>query len=451
MRYLPRLLCEALCLFLFSVGLQAALPNPGFEEGLANWQSRDTMSAAVADAAKSGALGLRVTDNDPAKGSDLLSVRLPVAAGQSITLNFQARTNAAFLGVYLRFENESGQVVKDSSLRHTDGMPAVGVKPGEGGWAPYSLTAAVPAEAVGVAVWIHSWGKGIGVADLDDFSFEGLAAGAMPLAAAVPSAAPVNLPPRATPPVIILKLDDLRQTDGGVDGSWIRVTDFLRQRGIKASIGVICQTLAEATPAYADWIKSLRASGGIEFWFHGWDHASWKNEAGKTLSEFGGRGFAEQWSRFERSQALAKEKLGFEFATFGPPGGGSLHQDADTAAVMAKDPSMKVWLYPSPIDATGRKLAAEGKVTVLDRVWAVNLESKVGQADFAKFAEGYAKNTDRLYFVLQGHPTHWAGARFDEFVKIIDFLVAQKAVFMTPSEYAASLGGKPAQQEASAK
>lgn len=88
---------------------------------------------------------------------------------------------------------------------------------------------------------------------------------------------------------------------------------------------------------------------------------------------------------------------------------------------------------------------------MLDRVWAVNLESKVGQADFAKFVEGYAKNPDRLYFVLQGHPTHWAGARFDDFARIIDFLVAEKAVFMTPSEYAASLGGRPAQQVGAAR
>lgn len=367
MPLLPCLLRQALCLLALSAGLRAALPNPGFEEGLANWQSRDQMSAAVADAAKSGAHGLRVTDNDPAKGSDLLSARLPVVAGQNITLSFQARADAAFLGVYLRFETAAGRVVKDPALRYTDGMPAVGVKPGDGAWAPYSLTAVVPAEAVSVAAWVHSWGKATGVADLDDFAFGGLAADAAPLASAapvapVPAAAPVNLPPRAAPPVIILKLDDLRQTNGVVDGSWLRVSDFLRKRGIKFGIGVICQTLAEATPAYAGWIKERHAAGEIEFWFHGWDHASWKNESGKTLSEFGGRGFDEQWSRFERSQALAEEKLGFRFATFGPGGGGALHQDADTATAMAKDPAMKVWLYPSPIDAIGRRSPPRAKL-----------------------------------------------------------------------------------------
>lgn len=448
---------QALCLLALFAGpaRAASLPNPGFEDGLAGWTSRDSMSSVVADAARSGAKGLRVIDTDTAKGSDLLSERLPVRAGQSLTLTFQARADANFLGVYLRFEDAAGKVVKDPALRHTDGMPAVGVKAGDGSWAPYSLGVVVPDEAVSVAIWIHSWGKAVGRADLDDFALLGLAPDAAPVAtapAAVVSAGPADkLPPRAAPPVIILKLDDLRQIDGKVHHSWIRVGDYLRQRSIKSSIGVICQTLAEATPAYAGWIKERHASGEIEFWFHGWDHATWKNEADKSLSEFGGRSFDEQWDRFARSQALAEEKLGFRFATFGPGGGGSLHQDEATAQVMAKDPAMKVWLYPSPINDIGRRLAAEGKVTILDRVWAVNIEGKVGQPDFEKFASGYAKNPERLYFVLQGHPTHWAGERFTEFTRIIDFLVAEKAVFMTPSEYAASLGGRPAQQVGAAR
>src|SRR5690606_37679085 len=133
--------------------------------------------------------------------------------------------------------------------------------------------------------------------------------------------------------------------------------------------------LAEATPAYADWIRSRHDSGLVEFWFHAWDHGTWKNDAGKKLSEFDGRPLEEQARRLADSQRLAKEKLGFAFKTFGPPGGGQgRHQDAATAEVMSKDPDIKVWLYPSPIDAMGRELADTGKLTILDRVWAVNLE-----------------------------------------------------------------------------
>lgn len=450
-----------LCASVSAAFAAPVLPNGGFEDGLSGWVTKDAMSQVTPEAAHTGKSGLRVTDNDAAKGSDLMSAKLPVVAGQQLALTFAAKAQGDFLAVYLWFNDAAGRPVKDETKKHTGGMPAVGVKKGAGEWTPYSLKAVVPEGAATVSIWVHSWSSATGTADFDDFEITGVAADAKPIigvqpaisapAASATAATVPELPARKAPPVIILKLDDLRQIDGKVHASWIKVADYLKPRGIKWSIGVIAQTLGEATPAYAQWIKDRQASGEIEFWFHGFDHASWKDESGKTLSEFGGRGFDEQWSRFERSQKLAKEKLGFAFATFGPGGGGALHQDADTAAVMAKDPAMKVWLYPSPIDATGRKLAAEGKVTILDRVWAVNLEAAVGNPSYARFVEGYAKNPDREYFVLQGHPTHWAGARFDEFAKIIDFLVEQKAVFMTPSGYAASLGGKPAQQVAAGK
>ncbi|MFA6285941.1 MAG: polysaccharide deacetylase [Opitutaceae bacterium] len=446
---------KLVCLsFVFSAAAQAALPNAGFEDGLAGWVAKDAMATASPEAARTGKQGLRITDADAKRGSDLTSAKLPVEAGQALTLTFSAKSQGDFLGVYLWFYDAAGRPVKDEAKKYSGGLPSVGVKKGAGEWTPYSLKAVVPEGAVAVAVWVHSWGSAMGTADLDDFDIIGVAADARPIigaqpAVAAPAAAWVmpELPARKAPPVIIIKLDDLRQIDGKVHGAWIKVADFLKSRNVKASFGMLTQTLGEATPAYAQWIKDRQASGEIEFWFHGWDHGVWTNDAGKKMSEFGGRSFDEQWDRFARSQKLAVEKLGFAFATFGPPGGGSTgHQDAATAEVMAKDPAMKVWLYPSPIDATGRKLAASGKVTILDRVWAVNFESKVGSPDFQKFVEGYAKNPDREYFVLQGHPTHWAGARFGEFVKIIDFLTEQKAVFMTPSEYAASLKGKPAQQ-----
>jgi peptidoglycan/xylan/chitin deacetylase (PgdA/CDA1 family) len=437
----------------------SVLPNAGFEEGLTGWVTRDTMSQVLAEAAHTGKAGLRITDADVKKGSDLTSAKLPVVAGQALTLTFSARAQGDFLGVYFWFHDAAGKAVKNDVFKHSGGLPSVGVKKGAGEWTPYALKATVPEGAVTVAVWIHSWGSATGTADFDDFEVTGLSAGAQPIIGVQPdvavqavAAAMPELSQRKAPPVIIIKLDDLRQIDGKVPGAWIKIAEFLKSRKIKGSFGVITQTLEEATPAYVQWIKDRHVAGEIEFWFHGWDHGVWTNEAGKKMSEFGGRTVEEQSARFARSQKLAVEKLGFAFATFGPPGGGSgSHQDEATAQVMARDPAMKVWLYPSPIDASGRKLAAAGKVAILDRVWAVNFESRVGSPDFGKFVEGYAKNPDREYFVLQGHPTHWAGARFDEFVKIIDFLTEQKAVFMTPSDYAASLGGKPAQQVAGGK
>jgi len=236
--------------------------------------------------------------------------------------------------------------------------------------------------------------------------------------------------------VVIIKADDLRQISGKVHPLWIRFADFIKARKIKASIGVICQTLEEATPEYAQWIKDQHASGQMEFWFHGWYHGV-HAEDGKQFNEFSGRSHEDQKQRFARSQQLAKEKLGFAFRTFGPPGGvGSGSFDAHTIQVMADDPDMRVWLYPTPIDAPGKQLAAAGKVVILDRVWDVNIEGRVGVPDFNRFVSGYAKHPDRKYFVLQGHPMMWGQpGRFEEFARIIDFLLEQRAVFVTPFAY----------------
>ncbi|AHF90145.1 polysaccharide deacetylase [Opitutaceae bacterium TAV5] len=438
--------------------------NPGFEDGLDGWLPRDTMASALPEAARTGKLGLRIADNDTVNGSDFHSSRYPVTPGQELTLTFQARADGNFLVVCFWPTNEAGKPVRIPGKKG-DGLASVLVKKQDDGWHPYTLTTTVPPGATAVSVWIHSWSSATGVVDFDDFVLEGIPPGTAPLetveamkaasssaiarynARRAAEAPPAEIPPRKAPPVIILKLDDLRQTNGKVHHSWTRVADYLKNRSIKSSIGIICETLAEATPEYTGWIRERRDSGLIEFWFHGWDHQVWTDDAGKKWNEFKGRPFDEQWSRFERSQTLAKEKLGFPFAAFGPGGGvGTGSQDGVTAQVMAKDPDMKVWLYPSPVDASGRDLAAAGKVTILDRVWAVNLEAAVGQPAFNRLVVGYAKNPDREYFVLQGHPTHWAGERFREFEKIIDFLVEQNAVFMTPLEYAQSLGGKPARQ-----
>ena len=110
---------------------------------------------------------------------------------------------------------------------------------------------------------------------------------------------------------------------------------------------------------------------------------------GTTYNEFNHRDYEDQKHRFEQGQALAQEKLGFAFETFGPPGGvGTPSFDATTARVMADDPHMKVWLYPTPIDAVGKELEKGGKVTILDRVWEVNFETQVGLPNFEKVRGG---------------------------------------------------------------
>ena len=417
------------------------LPNPGFEAGDAHWAVRDGASQIIADAAHGGKLGLRVGKAEYyPSGASVFSPRFPVAAGQSVTVTFWARATNSICGVYLWPYDANGKLV---------GKAPIGAVQNSGGeWKAYSKTATMPEGATAVALWIHTYGGATGIVDLDDFALSGLAPDAVaipqppqrPQSAAKTAAnvAPDAIPPRKTPPVIILKFDDVKQMNNGdVHGRWKRLADYLEAKRIKGGFGVLCETLGDATPSYAQWFADRRKAGFVEFWFHGFDHKTHEID-GERYNEFNKRPYEEQKARVARSQALAREKLGFAFTAFGPPGGvGSASLDDNTLRVMAEDPDIGAVMYPMPFDAIGREYDASGKLTILDRVWAVNTESAVGVPDFQRFLNGYAQNLDREYFVLQGHPASWDDARFAQFEKIVDFLVAQKAVFMTPTEYAA--------------
>lgn len=435
-------------LFLFLASgslLRAEAPwNPGFESGSSGWAlaEKAPMSVVRSEAAHTGSAGLRVTDQSAEAGSSAASGEVPVEPGAPITVSFWARTETPGLaGVYLWFRESSGKLIKEESQRVGQGHPVIGVSKADGQWAPYRLKATVPESAASVAVWIHSFGKAVGTVDLDDFAIEGAAGEGL---AAAPSPVPVDLPQREKPPLIVLKTDDLRPINGNVHPLWQKLVDTLAAKRIKGSIGMNMDKTAEATPAYVEWVKDLHASGAVEFWFHGWDHAMHEVD-GVKYNEFNKRSYEEQKKRFDDSQKLARDTFGFPFVTFGTPGGAPNGLfDENTIRVMADEPDMKVWLYPQPLDKKGQELSAQGKVAILDRVWAVNLESKVGQPDFQKFMQGYAANPDREYFVLQGHPMSWGNAeRFAEFEKIIDFLVAQKAEFVTPTELAEKLKNRP--------
>lgn len=248
----------------------------------------------------------------------------------------------------------------------------------------------------------------------------------------------------AAPPVpVVLKVDDLSvRGNGTVSERWKRITDFAIERNIKLSIGLIAKSLEGDKPAYSAYLKDLQKSGLIEFWFHGYDHGVHKEgDAGKDYAEFSNRPYEEQKRRFAISQKLAVEKLGAAFTCYGPPGGGNTPaSDADwdaSARVMAEDPAMKLWLYPKALDERGAKLQSAGKVTILDRVYQVNIEQPLFVPNPGKFIEAYVKySAGRRYFILQGHPDQWDEARWNAFVKLVDYLQQNQIPIITPSEAA---------------
>jgi peptidoglycan/xylan/chitin deacetylase (PgdA/CDA1 family) len=427
----------------FTVAADNSLPNPGFEQGDAMWAVSGAAQLAP-EAAWSGRQGLRVGSLVySAEGASVTSARLPVTSGQELVLAFQVRSQAACSGVYLWLYDTAGKQVTPPKECNT----TCWVSEADNVWTARTLKVTVPAGVASVAVWVHGSPGVLGLADYDDFALDGIAPGATATAPPPPrrSRAPkpvdvASLPKRQKPALVVLKLDDVKQVRGTVHPVWQRVDEALASRQIKAAYGVICQTLTEATPEYAAWIRTRQAAGRVEFWFHGWDHGP--HRVGDVLhNEFAGWDYEGMKALVDKSQQAALATLGFAFGTFGPTGSGAPGPSLDETAlrVMRDDPHIGVVLYPMPMDEVGRRVTADSDLTILDRVWEVNLEGAVGVPDGQRLIAGYAAHPEREYFVLQGHPAMWAGERFNEFLRILDFLAGQKAVFVTPSECAAAL------------
>lgn len=235
----------------------------------------------------------------------------------------------------------------------------------------------------------------------------------------------------APPQVILLKLDDVTAyglpPKAPVAPRWQKIADYLAAEKIKGSFGIICSSLEKDNAAYFKWIKDLQATGRIEFWLHGY-HA--RTDADK-VGEFEVGTAAEQRAIFEKSEALALAKLGFALPAFGPHWSGTT--DA-TDEAMAGVPALTIWLY-------GPKQPKFFKGLSIERILA--LENPTFVPDPKKFKEIYERSAAKApVLVLQGHPNQWTDERWAGFVEIIAFLRSKSVVFMTPSEYLASLGSR---------
>lgn len=236
------------------------------------------------------------------------------------------------------------------------------------------------------------------------------------------------------PQVVILKLDDLTakypSKDCPTGPGWKRLVDTLEKKKIKASFGIILNSLEDDNTAYFDWIKELNGKGIVEFWNHGVTHSE-KKENGEKIQEFKNSSLEEQKSTIEKGQKLAKAKLGFDLAAISTPFN-SFNDNTEKA--LEDFPEIKVWFFGPAKPKFSKKL-------ILERV--VDLESSVGNPDFEKFKESYeSKARDKEYIVLQGHPRSWDDKKYENFEKVVDYLLEKKCVFMSPSEYLASKNQK---------
>ncbi len=229
-----------------------------------------------------------------------------------------------------------------------------------------------------------------------------------------------------TPPpsVVVLKLDDMVVREGRVPERWMRIAEFAETRKLKVSIGIICNSLEGEHPAYLAELKRQAGTGWIEFWHHGYDHRRW-TEGEVTYREFSKTSREHQLEHLTRGQALAREKLGITFTTFGAPFNAT---DATTAELLASAmPEIRVWLYSDGRNPAGKFVAR--------RVRA-NLEEPVHKPNFGAFVRAYEAERAKAprYLVLQGHPLSWDDAAFAEFVRVVDFLAAEGCAFVHPAE-----------------
>ena len=227
-----------------------------------------------------------------------------------------------------------------------------------------------------------------------------------------------------TPQVIILKLDDVvsyRSAEGmPVSPRWQRITDFLQTSKIKGSFGIIGFSLEKDDPVYFNWIKDVHERRLIEFWNHGYRN----RKASDPTGEFEGT-FEQQKTALQRTQQLAREKLGIELKTFGPHWSGT---NEHTARALDAIPEIDMWFYG----------AKDSKKFTFERV--MTLENPIFDPNPDKFKAMYERvGQGKEYLVLQGHPNAWNDQRWEGFLEIIRFLQSKGCIFMTPSEYLATV------------
>lgn len=147
-----------------------ALANGDFEQQLTGWTATNDngMSAATAEAAHTGKLGLRVTDTSDTLGSSLAAAKFPAVPGKAYEVRFASRViKGNSIGVYLRFYDAKGGYLNTPEKKNQNILHMT-TKDTE--WKGRTLKGVAPEGAVQVEVWVHSFSKGQVTADFDGFS-----------------------------------------------------------------------------------------------------------------------------------------------------------------------------------------------------------------------------------------------------------------------------------------
>lgn len=223
----------------------------------------------------------------------------------------------------------------------------------------------------------------------------------------------------SVPKIAIVKADDLRRANP----QWLRFIAESEARGVKVSIGIICDSLAGAPEDYVAWLRDIDRAGRVEFWHHGWDHRRWTDEQGKQLREFQGTGYAHQKKHYEEAKALMAEVFGRPPLAFGAPFNAV---DADTFTILNADPDMRLYFGPTPTGLIGKlfvPMSIRGE------------HDGTGKPNFEKFRAEYEAKPGLTLLAVQVHPNNFGDEQFAEYGKIIDFLLSEGWSFILPSDF----------------
>lgn len=223
-------------------------------------------------------------------------------------------------------------------------------------------------------------------------------------------------------PKIILKLDDYKVRNNTCKG--LQTLAFLKEKNVKAGFGVIA-TYCDATSAkvFGEYLNAKNNNGEklFEVWNHGFDHIK---------PEFKDTSFEYQRKHFLMADSIIIANIGVEARTFGAPYNAN---DANTLKVISLIPRYKTIFFSQV-----KPDQASGLFNLGNRI---NLEVKTGMPDSAFFVTNYLAQKEKYsdYIVLQAHPPHFTPESFEQFKKVINFLLKEKCEFVLPDEYVKSV------------
>lgn len=222
--------------------------------------------------------------------------------------------------------------------------------------------------------------------------------------------------------LIILKADDLRNDPvSSISYNWKRFTDYIIAENIKASLGLIGNSLEKGDYNYLKFVRNIASSVSFELWNHGYNHvinAQYPNF--EYYDEFQNTSLEYQLEHLKMTQNLAKEKLGITIRAFGAPGNAT---DENTARALNDIGDIQIIFY---------KPVMSGKIITL-AVGNSKFEFPTGNPDYSKFLIDY--KPDYEYLVFQLHPNKWNETQFEQFKLAISYLKNQATTFILPSEY----------------